>query len=276
MATYPNRLHIPYAPTETSELYPESDGKPMAASDLHRNQLIWTLQTIDAYFAHKPDVYISGDIMMYDIEGPQRTAISPDVLVSFGIGKKLRRTYKVWEEGKSPDFVMEFSSESTYQNDLTGKMEHYATMKIPDYLLYDAEARYLPSPIMGFRLMGNNYVEIPPQADGGIHSAVLGLDFHALEAGLGIYDRTAGEWIQTPAEAATARAQQETARAEAATARAQQETARAEAATARAQQETTRAQQETARADQEAAARQKVEAELTQLREELARLKERT
>ena len=32
MQTYPNSRHIPYAPTETADLYPESDGKPMAGN----------------------------------------------------------------------------------------------------------------------------------------------------------------------------------------------------------------------------------------------------
>ena len=118
-------------------------------------------------------------------------------------------------------------------------MQHYAKMGIPDYFLYDAEACYLPTPMMGFRLMDNEYVEIPPNADGGVHSTVLGLDFYAQTAGIGIYDKAADTWIQAPVEAAKARA---------------------EAATERAEQET--------------AARQELETELARLREELSRLKE--
>ena len=30
METSPNALSLPYAPTETADIYPESDGKPMA------------------------------------------------------------------------------------------------------------------------------------------------------------------------------------------------------------------------------------------------------
>ena len=33
METYPNSRHSPYAPTETADLYPESDGKPMAEAE---------------------------------------------------------------------------------------------------------------------------------------------------------------------------------------------------------------------------------------------------
>ena len=245
---------IPYAPTDT-ELYPETDGKPMAVSDMHREVLIWTLQALEAHFTQYPDVYISGDIMMYDIEGPLRRAISPDVLVAYGLGRKQRRTYKVWEEGKPPDFVMELSSAGTYQNDLTGKVEHYAKMGIQDYFLYDAEYQYLPTPLMGFRLVNDIYVAIPPDADGGLHSEVLGLDFHLRDGRLGIYDPVAGQWLQTLAEAAEARAVQADSRAETAEARAVQADSRAETAEARAAQ---------------------AETEASHLREELARLRART
>ena len=210
MDTYTNRRNLPYAPTDTTDLYPETDGKPMAASDLHLEILIWLLQTLKAHFAQMPDVYVSGDILTYYTQGNPRAVVAPDVLVAFGIGQKPRHTYKVWEEGKVPDFVMEFSSKTTYQNDLTDKMELYAALGIPNYLLYDAEALYLPAPLMGFQLVKGVYVPILPGVDGGLHSDVLGLDFHIRERRLGVYDPVAEQWLQTPTEKAETRAAQET------------------------------------------------------------------
>ncbi len=116
--TYTEDSSIPFVPTHDAIHYPEEDGKPMAASDYHRRLLMWTLQALEAHFEQNPEVYISGDIMMYYREGDPRICISPDVLVCFGINPKLRKTYKTWEEGKAPDFVMEFSSDSTYEKDL--------------------------------------------------------------------------------------------------------------------------------------------------------------
>ena len=249
MQTHPKgKPPIPYAPTEEIDIYyPDSDGEPMAASDLHRDQLIRTLQTLETHFAPQPDVYISGDILMYYEKGVPRRVVAPDVLVVFGIGRGFRRTYKVWEEGKTPDFVMEFSSESTYQNDLSGKRELYAELEIQDYFLYDAEGLYLPSPLMGFQLVEGAYVEVPVGGIGGLHSPVLGLDFHIRGEGLGIYDPVVREWLHTPAETAEARAEQE------AVARQTAET-RAEVAETRAEQ---------------------AEAEAAELREQLARLQAR-
>ena len=204
METPTNTRHISYAPTETTDLYPESDGKPMADTDLHLYWIKRIQDMIETFLSQYPEAYISGNIMMYDIEGPMRTAVSPDILVAFGLGRKFRRTYKVWEEGKPPDFVMEFSSKRTYRNDLNEKMAHYARMKIPEYVLYDPDRRYLPSPLMGFRLVAGTYVEIAPDADGGIRSEVLGLNFHLTDDGLAIYDPRAQKWLQTRAEKAEA------------------------------------------------------------------------
>ena len=243
MDTYTNRCNLPYAPTDTADLYPDTDGKPMAASDLHLEILIWLLQTLKAHFAQRSDAYVSGDILTYYTEGNPRAVVAPDVLVSFGIGQKPRHTYKVWEEGKVPDFVMEFSSKTTYQNDLTDKMELYATLGILNYLLYDAEALYLPSPLMGFRLVEGVYVPISPGVDSGIHSDVLGLDFHIRERRLAVYNPVVGQWLETPAETAERRAENAETRAETAE----------------------------ARAEQEAIARQKAEEEIKHLQEQLAR-----
>ena len=252
METYPNVQKIPYAPTETADLYPESDGKPMADTDLHIQWIIWMREVLKGHFVLRPEVYISGNIMMYDVEGPLRTAVSPDILVSIGIGQKPRRTYKVWEEGKAPDFVMEFSSKRTYQNDLDGKVSHYASMGIPEYFLYDVDRRYLPSALMGFRLVDATYMQVPLADDGGLHSEVLELNFHLLDDGFGIYNPIVGQWLQTPAESATERAQQ---------------------AEERADQAEEHAHQVEERAEQEIEARQKAEAEVTRLQEEIARLK---
>ena len=269
METHRERNHIPYVPTEDTKLYPDSDGKPMAVSDLHRRILTRTLQVLDTHFEKRPEVYVSGDILMYYVEGDPRKSVSPDVLVTFGLGKKLRRTYLVWQEGKVPDFAMEFSSESTYRNDLGRKMELYAALGIQDYFLYDAEGRYLPSPIMGVTLIDGSYVPISAGPDGGLHSTALSLDFHVDDVGLGIYDPVAGEWLQTPAESAVQRAERAETRAESAV-------QRAERAETRADQAETRADQAETRADQETIARQNAEAELAELQEEIERLKART
>lgn len=262
-----NRGSLGSAPTQESQLYPDTDGKPMAVSDNHRRVLTRILRLLEVFFRETPEVYVSGDLLMYYLQGDPRKVVAPDVLVSFGIGQKRRRTYLVWEEGKTPDFVMEMASETTYRNDLTDKMSLYADLGIPEYFLCDIEALYLPSPLMGFTLVDGVYEPIRASSDGSIHSSVLGLDFHLHLDDVRLYNPGTQQWVLTPEEAAEVRADQESTRAD------QEVSAR--------QQETARADQESARADQEAVTRQQAsarakaaEAEVAALRAELARLRD--
>lgn len=240
---HPNTFPLPSAPTETADLYPESDGKPMAETECHFRELLKNFNRIENHFAYIPDVYVLGDMMMYYEEGNPRKSISPDIFVAFGIGKKEHRIYKIWEEGKPPDFILEFASKGTYCNDLTRKVQLYAEIGIPEYFVYDVDRRYLPSPLLGFRLIGDDYVEIASLATGGLPSVTLGLEFHALDDNLGIYDPEAEAWLKTSAE--------------------------------RAEDAEERAEDAEERANQEADARHKAEAEVARLQEELERLKAR-
>lgn len=201
MGTDTDRHPLPYAPTDTADIiYPESDGKPMAETDLDIDEIIRMRQMLKGQFVVRPDVYVSGNILMYYVKGDIHQSVSPDILVSIGIGKKQRRTYKVWEEGKSPDFVLEFSSKGTYKVDLEDKMRIYASIGITEYFLYDAERRYLPFPLMAFRFVDDEYVEIPESLDGGFFSETLGLTFHLLDDSLGLYDPETENWLLSAEE----------------------------------------------------------------------------
>ena len=262
MTTKIEKEQVSYVPTDTSLLYPAEDGQPMAVSDLHREQMVWTIDILKTHYSQDPSVYVSGDILMYYVQGEPSKSISPDVLVTFGIGMKPRRTYLVWEEGKVPDFVMEFSSESTYRNDLTDKMDIYASLGIKEYFLYDAEDLYLPSQLMGFELVNGVYIEVQPDDNSGIRSSSLSLDFCIRDESIAIYDPIANDWVRTLAETEAIRADTAEARADTAKARADTAEARADAAETRAAQEVN--------------VRKKVEAEIAQLREQIARLQARS
>ena len=276
------RNQNPYIPTEKNIDYPDTDGEQMAASDEHRRQLIRTLQILEAHFKEHPDVYISGDILMYYVEGFPQKVVAPDVLVTFGIGRQSRLTYKVWEAGKVPDFVMEFSSKNTYQNDLTVKMSLYASLGIQNYFLYDAEGVYLPEPLMGFALSGGVYVRVSGGDGVGLPASVLGLDFHIIAGDLEIYDPVVDEWLRTPAEAAEARAAEESIARQTAETRAAEESIARQTAETRAAEESIARQTAETRAAEESIARQTAEtraetaeAEAAELREALARLQAR-
>ena len=48
-------------------VYPESDGKPMAETDVHRDLMTDWIQMLRYHYRDKNDVYVSGNIFMYKI-----------------------------------------------------------------------------------------------------------------------------------------------------------------------------------------------------------------
>ncbi|MCZ6676481.1 MAG: Uma2 family endonuclease [Candidatus Poribacteria bacterium] len=232
-------------PADGEVFYPESDGKPMAETDMHRDLMIDFIKMLEDYFRARPDVYVSGNLLLYYEEENPKRSVAPDVFVVLGTEKKLRRTYLLWEEGKGPDLVLELSSKNTYRADLNRKKGLYAqVLGVSEYFLYDPDHQYLQPPLQGYRLVAGAYVEIP-SVENRLPSTVLGLELGFKRSGeLGLYEPRAKSWLLTPDEQAESRRQAE---------------ARAEDAEARAQQE--------------ARAREQAEAELARLRAELEQLR---
>ena len=252
---------MPYEPAlEDDTEYPESDGQPMAETELHRDLMIDSILTLKARFKDIPAVCVSGNMLMYYVPRDARKSVAPDVFVTFGVERKQRRIYKIWEEGKPPDFVLEFSSGSTFKNDLGAKKTLYAeVLGVREYFLYDAERRHLPTPLMGFRLVGTSYVPIRPEADGKVFAETLGLFVGLRDDGFGFYDAVAGRWLETPMDEAAERA-------EAAATRADQAEAAASQAKEYAAQAAVAQQRAEAATQEEAAARQRAEANAEQAR----------
>jgi len=197
---------IGVAPTEPTVIYPESDGKPMAETDLHRKLMTTLIETLENYFRQRGDVYVSGDLLLYYEEGNPRKSVAPDVFVVFGVEKKLHRTYLMWEEGKGPDFVVELASKNTYRHDLAGKKDLYAqVLGVKEYYIHDPEGLYLQPSLMGYRLENGVYSDIQ-SVDGLFHSETLGLSLGEDAGTLKLYNPETENWVLTPAEEAEARA----------------------------------------------------------------------
>lgn len=197
-------------PTERTVIYPESDGKPMAETDIHRKLMVEIIEILDTRFENRPDVYVSGNLMLYYEKGQPKRWVAPDVFVVFGIKKGDRRTYRLWEEGVSPNFVLELASKTTYQNDLGDKKDLYADeLGVQEYYLYDPDRQYLPSPLMGYHLVDGDYTPIQP-IEHRLPSEMLGLELGEVAGKLRLYDPEKKAWLMRPAEAAEARARQET------------------------------------------------------------------
>jgi Uma2 family endonuclease len=190
-------------PTKTAEGldYPTSDGKPMAETDWHRDLMMVLIQTLSAYYAAEPMVYVSGNLLVFYKPGNRRRHLSPDVFVVKGVGKHQRPNYLIWEEGKGPEVVIELTSQSTREEDVEDKYELYQdTLCVPEYFLFDPLGDYLQPALQGHRLRRGRYEPILP-VKGRLPSKVLGLHLEGHGRELRLYDPTTKQWLPTPQEA---------------------------------------------------------------------------
>ena len=183
-------------PSPAAIEYPDSDGKPMAENDAQRAAIMYGIGALEIWFADRADVYVSGDLLIYYVEGDPRKSIAPDVFVVFGAEDRRRRSYKVWEEPKAPDFVMEVASEGTWADDLGKKRDVHAGLGVQEYWQYDPNWEYLPFQLGGWRLSEAGYVRQPAvrSLDGALtlRSAVLGLDLRVKGQEMRFHDPATG------------------------------------------------------------------------------------
>ena len=181
--------------------YPESDGKPMAETDVHRKLMMDFILILEDYFENNDDVYVSGNLLIYYERGNPRKSISPDVFVAFGVEKKQRNTYLTWAEAQTPDFVLEVASPSTFSKDMGEKKELYASvLAVKEYYIYDPMGQIVPS-FVGYRLIDGEYQEIDFVND-RLLSETLGLALGEHDGNLRLYNPTTSQWLQTPQERA--------------------------------------------------------------------------
>ena len=239
------------SPAVAEVFYPESDGQPMAETDVHRDLMIDLIVMLREYFRDDPHVYVSGDLLLYYEEGNPRRSVAPDVFVVKGVPSGRRRIYKLWEEGQPPDVVFEVTSRSTRREDLRTKHDLYARLGVTEYFLFDPLDEYLRPPLQGYRLAQGRYVPLRPAADGALWSTTLGLELHPRGESLRLFDPESQRWLPTP----------------------QEETVARRAAEARAAVEAAARQVAEGRIAAAAKARQAAEAQVAAVEAELARLR---
>ena len=210
------------APAAVEIHYPSSDGLPMAENDAQRNAILYGISALTRHFKDRRDVYVSGDLLIYYEKGNPRVSIAPDVFVVFGVEKRERPNYKLWEEGRAPVFVLEVASPSTWRDDVGWKRLVYAQLGVREYWQYDPAGEHLPARLQGERLTRSGYVRQPvataPDGALTLRSETLGLDLRAVPGReLRFRDPATGRDLRSHDEEATARLVAETRAAAAAT-----------------------------------------------------------
>ena len=235
--------------------YPYSDGRPLAESEAQLRAIVYLVAALYVHFRDRSDVYVGADMFIYHEQGNPEAVVAPDVFVVIGAPKREddpRLSYKLWEEPKGPDFVLEVASRSTWAADRDEKRALYESLGVEEYWLYDPTGERIRSRLRAMRLESGGYREPAPEAaalEGRyLRSAVVGLDLRVGRNGeLHVRNPVTGEEYLGPEEEHTARL--------AAEARAGREAAAREAAELR--------------AGREAAARAAAEAQVAELQARL-------
>ena len=256
-------------PLKTKKIhYPTSDGKPMAESEQHRDQMFLTIQNLHAWFVERPEVYIGGNNFLYYVEGDPWQVVSPDCYVVFGAGRGPRELYKVWEEGGlAPDVVFEITSKKTRHTDEGKKRDLYRMLGVSEYYQFDPRGDYLNPRLKASWLENGQYTPVPI-LEGRLYSPLLELELVVEGNLLRFYNPLTGERLASAEElegqmnAERRRAETETQARNEAEQRAENEIRVRNEAVQRAEREEQRAEQAEQRA-------QEAEARLAQLLAEL-------
>jgi Uma2 family endonuclease len=189
--------------------YPESDGEPMAETDLHVNEILALIAMLKDRYRAMQEVYVAGNNFIYYEEGEPASRFSPDVYVVFGVSRHPRRTYRLWEEGRPPTVVIEVSSRKTWLEDEGNKKTLCARLGVAEYFIYDPAGEYLAPPLQGFQLKGKQYQPIPVDDDGALISKALDLKLQIEGGRIQLIDAARGERLLRMEELQAARREAE-------------------------------------------------------------------
>ncbi len=181
--------------------YPESDGKPMGETGVHVDVMLAVLEMLRRHYSGNDRVAVLANMFVYYEEGDPRKVVCPDVFVTLNVPRNtIRRTFKVWEEGKAPDLVIEITSKKTRKEDLHKKFDLYReVLRVREYFLFDPLEEYLEPSLQGFQLIDGRYGSIA-WAGAGLFSEVLGLRLERVEMDLRFFNPATGRRIPTGEE----------------------------------------------------------------------------
>ena len=265
--TEPQPLPVFAEPIE----YPDSDGHFLPENPLQSKAIVEVRASLNQHFEGVPDVVLEGDMFMYYAQGEaderrvhgRRVGkyVAPDVFVVLGHHPRKRSTYKLWEEGKPPDFVLEVISPSSELRNRRDKKALYSRIGVREYFLFQPDMRRSGPRLVGYTLRGGAYQELGPDpalpGAGSVLSEVLGVSLRpegellrVRDLGSGKDYSWSGQWRSEmkAKDAAIAKSER-----------------RADRADQRADQEAAARQRESERADREAAARRSAEERLAAL-----------
>ena len=278
--TLPTAMTEPQPPPVFAEPieYPDSDGHFLPPNPLQANAIVELRWSLTQHFTGVPNVVLEGNMFMYYAQGEaderrvlgRRVGkyVDPHVFVVLGHDLEERSTYKLWVEGKPPDFALDVIEPSSDLSDQCATKELYGRIGMREYFLFQPDVERAGPRLVGYALRGGAYHALGPDpalpGAGSVLSEVLGVSLRPEGAFLRVRDQRSGkDYLKTvetqyeleAKDAAIAKSEQ----------RADQEAAARRRESERADREAAARQRESERADREAAARRSAEERLAAL-----------
>jgi Uma2 family endonuclease len=251
-------------------LYPEEDDF-VVQKPPHFRDVVYFHGALETYYAGQPGVVVLGDCRVdWGVAGVR--PLGPDILVLFDVNQWFQRgTFRIAEEGGRPVLVLEVASPSTRVHDLGAKIDLYYQAGVERYVLVDRGPQGKdPVRLKGYQRGPQGWLEVPPDAQGRLSLAPVGLLLGIEDDRPWLYDAATGQRLPDRSELAQARADAEAKAREEAQARADAEV-KARDAEAKARDAEAKARDAEAKARDEAQARAALEKQLRELEDQLHR-----
>lgn len=187
--------------------YPDCDDEPIAQ---HQRQL-WAIfgafDRLTVHFHFNPEVHVRGDMFVYYRKllvgmEPRQASVTPNVFVVKGVKEAPESSYRIWEVGVVPQFVLEVASRPTYRRDLDEKYEIYERLGFQEYFWFDP-MEHLEGPedpgkrLRGWRLGSHGrYEQLEAESGGLMRSEELELDLCVQETTLRFWDYAKGRFVR--------------------------------------------------------------------------------
>ena len=170
------------APEPDDVEYPE--GHWIAQSVGHGDAVRQAATALDYYFRERADVLVAMELVVYYQHGNNKLRLQPDVQVVFGVEHcGSRGSFRIWEEGKAPDFVLEVASPSTAENDAEHKAREYSRIRVREYWRLDPAGTLMETSLKGYVASAGRYEQVQPVEGAGrggaLRSRVLGLELRS-------------------------------------------------------------------------------------------------
>lgn len=184
-------------PTLKSEnIYPSSDGQPVAETYTHLYAILVTLEVLKQYLSGRQATVLANQFMYYS-QGFPKMRVAPDVMVIFEVKPGGRDNYKIWEEKQVPQVIFEMTSSGTKNQDLEFKKKLYEQLEVAEYWLFDPRGEWITEKLRGYRLQGEEYQLITDSC-----SIPLQLRLEVEGELIGFYRQDTGEKLLIPEELA--------------------------------------------------------------------------